>query len=89
MVGEYLREARMRSGLSARVIAAKLGFHSNQLYFWEPERVRVDPRDIRRLQQLYGCGESEIAEALRLRSMPDDPLSEAPTDPLDPVTPAP
>lgn len=70
MLGAFLRKAREAHGLDVREVAIALGIPRATIYMWESPRSRPDPVDIRRLLTHYGCDESEISEALVLRSMP-------------------
>ncbi len=42
-LSRYLRDARIRRGLSAAEVAEQVGVSTASIYFWEADRVR--PRD--------------------------------------------
>lgn len=81
MVGEYLRARRAESGRKAVDIIAVMKISRPLLYAWETGRVQIDPVDVRRLLELYGCAEDVIAEALRLRSIRPPDVVEDPASP--------
>lgn len=90
-VGDYLRKMRRRwekrrgtqsaesEETAVQEVLRRLSIPRPTLYLWESARSRVDPVDVRRLLTVYGCPETEIAEALRLRSLSPD--SSSPSDP--------
>lgn len=81
MVGDVMRQARLRwcaaHGKRVDDVTEALQVPRPTLYLWESARGRPDPVDIRRVLTFYECGEDEICEALRLRSLPA-PVASAP-----------
>lgn len=74
MVGQLLRRERLawqqRTGKRVADVWKDFGVLRPTLYLWESPRGRPDSVDLRRLMEFYGCPETLIAEALRLRSLP-------------------
>jgi transcriptional regulator with XRE-family HTH domain len=79
MLGPFLRGLRQRARIRVAEVVTALEVPRPTLYLWEGPRSRPDPVALRRLCEFYGAAETEIAEALRLRSLTDhDPsLNEA------------
>jgi transcriptional regulator with XRE-family HTH domain len=91
MVGVRLRRARLdwqrRTKKRIAELVDEVGIPKPTIFAWESERFKVDPVDLRRLLEFYGTPESEILDALDLRSRPaghvasnepaglDDPLT--------------
>lgn len=82
-LGELLRRYRKegrRGDIPMRVVVAQFRLppkngaerkvNRQTIYTWEQPRSRPDPEDLRLYCVWLGCTEAEIAEALRLRSLP-------------------
>jgi predicted DNA-binding transcriptional regulator AlpA len=70
MLGSHLRALRLKSETpTVAEVCEKHGIARPTLYLWEGPRSRPEPTEIRRLCVFYGAAESDIAEALRLRSL--------------------
>ena len=85
-LGELLRRLRTGRSLKMATVIERLQVPRATAYWWETPRGRPEPEQLQRLLDLYDASPADRLKAWELRT--SDPLEVAPTDPLDPPTPA-